>query len=151
MKINLSDGIVSNEKTCSVYAFALTKRHDRHEHFRRHGKRRLSVAGHPSLYPAWSTTKATFKTFKELATFAQLKTSPPPWSPPAWPTKSTTSALNNVSNTEWVKLNLSVNLANAGSSAVIGTAINGGSLQTAWKALYCPRWFRRRMVQRRAR
>ena len=39
-----------------------------------------------------------------------------------------TSALNNVSNTEWVN-NLSVNLANAGSSAVIGTAINGGSLQ----------------------
>ena len=39
-----------------------------------------------------------------------------------------TTALNNVSNTEWVN-NLSVNLANAGSSAVIGTAINGGSLQ----------------------
>ncbi len=39
-----------------------------------------------------------------------------------------TSALNSTSNTEWVN-NLSVNLANAGSSAVIGTAINGGSLQ----------------------
>ena len=39
-----------------------------------------------------------------------------------------TTALNNVSNTEWVN-NLSVNLATAGSSAVISTAINGGSLQ----------------------
>ena len=39
-----------------------------------------------------------------------------------------TSALNSTSNTEWVN-NLSVNLANGGSSAVIGTAINGGSLQ----------------------
>jgi large exoprotein involved in heme utilization and adhesion len=39
-----------------------------------------------------------------------------------------TSTLNSTSNTEWVN-NLSVNLANAGSSAVIGTAINGGSLQ----------------------
>ena len=39
-----------------------------------------------------------------------------------------TSALNSTSNTEWVN-NLSVNLATAGSSAVISTAINGGSLQ----------------------
>ena len=38
------------KKRVRAYAFALTKRHDRHRHFRGHGKRRLSVAGHPSLY-----------------------------------------------------------------------------------------------------
>ncbi|HEZ2782189.1 TPA: DUF637 domain-containing protein, partial [Neisseria meningitidis] len=38
------------------------------------------------------------------------------------------SALNNVSDKQWIN-NLTVNLANAGSAALINTAINGGSLK----------------------
>ena len=38
------------------------------------------------------------------------------------------SALNNVSDKQWVN-NLTVNLANAGSAALINTAVNGGSLK----------------------
>ncbi|HEZ3128465.1 TPA: DUF637 domain-containing protein, partial [Neisseria meningitidis] len=37
------------------------------------------------------------------------------------------SALNNVSDKQWIN-NLTVNLANAGSAALINTAVNGGSL-----------------------
>lgn len=38
------------------------------------------------------------------------------------------SALNNVSDKQWIN-NLTVNLANAGSAALINTAVNGGSLK----------------------
>ena len=38
------------------------------------------------------------------------------------------SALNNISDKQWVN-NLTVNLANAGSAALINTAVNGGSLK----------------------
>lgn len=43
------------------------------------------------------------------------------------------SALNNVSDKQWIN-NLTVNLANAGSAALINTAVNGGSLKDNLKA-----------------
>ncbi len=68
------------------------------------------------------------KTLKELGRSSTVKNLVVPAATAGVADKIGASALNDVSDKQWIN-NLTVNLANAGSAALINTAINGGSLK----------------------
>ncbi len=68
------------------------------------------------------------KTLKELGRSSTVKNQVVAAATAGVADKIGASALNNVSDKQWIN-NLTVNLANAGSAALINTAINGGSLK----------------------
>ncbi|HEZ3128952.1 TPA: DUF637 domain-containing protein [Neisseria meningitidis] len=68
------------------------------------------------------------KTLKELGRSSTVKNLVVAAATASVADKIGASALNNVSDKQWIN-NLTVNLANAGSAALINTAVNGGSLK----------------------
>ena len=68
------------------------------------------------------------KTLKELGRSSMVKNLVVAAATAGVADKIGASALNNVSDKQWIN-NLTVNLANAGSAALINTAVNGGSLK----------------------